>query len=142
MSTASAIPPPNGDERLDPRHVHGHHSEDHHTGGAHATLRGYMTGFLLSVVLTAIPFWLVMGKVFPAPHVTVAIVVAFAVVQILVHMVYFLHLNTSAEGGWNMLALIFTAVLVVIALSGSLWVMYHMNVNMMPMSAQDMRNMP
>jgi cytochrome o ubiquinol oxidase subunit IV len=56
--------------------------------------------------------------------------------------VYFLHLNTSSEGGWNMLALIFTLVLVVIALSGSLWVMYHMNVNMMPASPSDMRNMP
>ena len=102
-----------------------------------------MIGFLLSVVLTAIPFWLVMGKVFPNPQTTTFIVLAFAVVQILVHMVYFLHLNTSSEGGWNMLALIFTMVLVVITLSGSLWVMYHMNVNMMPASsAQDMRNMP
>ena len=41
-----------------------------------------------------------------------------------------------------MLALIFTVVLVVITLSGSLWVMYHMNTNMMPMSVHDMRNMP
>jgi cytochrome o ubiquinol oxidase operon protein cyoD len=53
-------------------------------------------------------------------------------VQIVVHMVYFLHMNAKVEGGWNMLALIFTIVLVVITLSGSLWVMYHMNTNMMP----------
>jgi cytochrome o ubiquinol oxidase operon protein cyoD len=134
------------DSRLDPRHVHGHdhgHDGGHgHGGAAHGSFKGYMTGFLLSVVLTAIPFWLVMAKVFADPHVTIAIVLAFAAVQILVHMVYFLHLNTSSEGGWNMLALIFTMVLVVITLSGSLWVMYHMNVNMMPPSAQEMRNMP
>jgi len=115
-----------------PEHQHDH--EDAHGGGAsHATLRGYLTGFLLSVVLTAIPFWLVMGKVFTQPGTTAAVILAFAAVQIVVHMVYFLHMDTKSEGGWNLLALVFTGVLVLIALSGSLWVMYHLNHNMMPM---------
>ena len=70
---------------------------------------------------------------------TALVVMAFAVVQIVVHMVYFLHMNTKSEGGWTMLALIFTVVLVVITLSGSLWIMYHLNANMMP---HDMQNMP
>ena len=52
----------------------------------------------------------------------------------LVHIVYFLHLDTRSQGGWNMLAAIFTVVLVVITIAGSLWVMFHMNANMMPMS--------
>jgi cytochrome o ubiquinol oxidase operon protein cyoD len=43
-------------------------------------------------------------------------------------------MNAKSEGGWTLLALIFTLVLVVIALSGSLWVMYHLNENMMPAS--------
>jgi len=54
-----------------------------------------------------------------------------------VHMVYFLHMNTRVEGGWSMLALVFTLVLVVITLSGSIWVMYHLNTNMMPGMAPD-----
>ncbi len=69
----------------------------------------------------------------------------FAVLQILVHMIYFLHMNTRSEGGWTMLALIFTIVLVVITLAGSIWVMYHLNHNMMPqmdMSVHDMSQMP
>ena len=125
----------------DPRHVHSH-DHGHGEGEAHGSFKGYMIGFLLSVVLTAIPFWLVMGGVFQDKQLTTIIIIAFAMVQILVHMVYFLHMNTSSEGGWNMLALIFTVVLVVITLSGSLWVMYHMNTNMMPLSVHDMRNMP
>ena len=68
-------------------------------------------------------------------------ILAIAAVQIVVHMIYFLHMNTKSEGGWTMLALLFTLVLVVITLSGSLWVMYHLNTNMMP-SMGDMRNMP
>ncbi len=121
-------------------HHHDHHDEDE--GASHSTLGGYATGFILSVILTAIPFWLVMGKVFDKSSTTALVVLAFAVVQIVVHMVYFLHMNTKSEGGWTMLALIFTLVLVVITLSGSLWVMYHMNTNMMPMSVHDMKNMP
>jgi cytochrome o ubiquinol oxidase operon protein cyoD len=57
-------------------------------------------------------------------------------------MIFFLHMDTKAEGGWSFMALLFTVVLVAIALSGSLWVMYHLNTNMMPMSAHDMREMP
>ncbi|MNE33415.1 Cytochrome bo(3) ubiquinol oxidase subunit 4 [compost metagenome] len=53
-------------------------------------------------------------------------------VQIVVHMVFFLHMNHRSEGGWNMLALIFTLVILVIAVAGSVWVMYHLNANMMP----------
>ncbi|MCS4510960.1 cytochrome o ubiquinol oxidase subunit IV [Xylophilus ampelinus] len=119
---------------------HGHDHED--DGAAHSTLKGYVTGFILSVILTAIPFWLVMGNVFEKSSTTALVILGFAAVQIVVHMVYFLHMNTKSEGGWNMLALIFTLVVVVITLSGSLWVMFHMNANMMPMSAHEMKNMP
>ncbi|SEQ78975.1 cytochrome o ubiquinol oxidase operon protein cyoD [Solimonas aquatica] len=125
-------------------HVHGHdHGHEHGEGGAaHGSLRSYLIGFVLSVILTAIPFWLVMGDVLANHKATTAIILALGAVQIVVHMIYFLHMNTHSEGGWNMLALIFTSVLVVIALSGSLWVMYHMNTNMMPSSAHEMREMP
>lgn len=124
--------------------AHGHDSHDHHDDSpvSHSTFKGYMTGFVLAVVLTAIPFWLVMAKVFDKPNTTALVILAFAVVQIVVHMVYFLHMDAKSEGGWNMLALIFTLVVVVITLAGSLWVMYHMNTNMMPHSMHDMKNMP
>ncbi|HYP70589.1 MAG TPA: cytochrome o ubiquinol oxidase subunit IV [Variovorax sp.] len=121
---------------------HDHHDDDHDSG-PHATFKGYMTGFVLSVILTAIPFWLVMGNVFEKSSTTTMVILAFAAVQIVVHMIYFLHMDAKSEGGWNMLALVFTTVLVVITLSGSLWVMYHLNTNMMPsMSSQDMRIKP
>ena len=122
---------------------HDHHGHDDHAD--HGSLKSYVIGFVLSVILTAIPFWLVMGKVFDKSSTTAAVLLAFAAVQIVVHMIYFLHMNTKSEGGWNMLALIFTIVLVVIVLSGSIWVMYHLNHNMMPGMMPDthqMRDMP
>ena len=111
---------------------------DHHDGGSHGSLGGYLIGFFLSVVLTAIPFWLVMSGVLGASNLTAIAIMALAVVQIVVHMVFFLHMNTRSEGGWTMLAMIFTVVVVVITLSGSLWVMYHLNTNMMPGHMHDM----
>lgn len=121
---------------------HGDHHDDHHDDEMHVSFKGYMTGFVLSVILTAIPFWLVMGNVLPSPATTAMVILGFAAVQIVVHMIYFLHMNAKSEGGWNMLALIFTLLLVVITLAGSLWVMYHLNTNMMPMMPHDMKSMP
>jgi cytochrome o ubiquinol oxidase operon protein cyoD len=118
---------------------HAHHGDEE---APHGTLRGYLTGFGLSVVLTAVPFWLVMGHVLPNPIWAVAAVMGLGAVQVVVHMIYFLHMNTKSQGGWNMLALIFTAVFVAVTLIGSIWVMYHLNANMMPTSVQDMRNAP
>ena len=119
---------------------HGPHVE--HDEAAHGSMRDYVTGFVLSVILTAIPFWLVMNGVIASAGMTAAVILGFAAVQIVVHMVYFLHMNARSEGGWNMLALIFTVVLVVIVLSGSLWVMHHLNTNMMPMSPHEARIKP
>ena len=112
---------------------HGHDSHGDHDHESHGTFKGYVTGFVLSVILTAIPFWLVMGHVFSSNTTTALVIAAFAAVQIVVHMVYFLHMNGRMEGGWSLLALIFTGVLLVIVLSGSIWVMYHLNNNMMHM---------
>ncbi|WP_030541658.1 cytochrome o ubiquinol oxidase subunit IV [Sphingobium sp. DC-2] len=120
--------------------------DQHDAGHSHGSFGSYMIGFGLSVILTAIPFWLVMTGAFANPQTTAIVIMAFAVVQIIVHMIYFLHMNTRSESGWTMMALIFTIVLVVITLAGSMWVMYHLNTNMMPqmqaMSPHDMSQMP
>ena len=122
--------------------AHDHADHDHtHGGAAHGSLKGYLIGFFLSVILTAIPFWMVMTGAIDNKQATAVIIMAFAAVQIVVHMIFFLHMTPASEGGWSMLALIFTVILVVIVLSGSLWVMYHLNANMMP-GLHEMRQMP
>lgn len=107
-------------------------SEQHDDGAPHGTRRGYWTGFLLSVVLTAIPFALVMTGAIADTRITAGIIMVAAAVQIVVHMVYFLHMTTKSEAGWTFMALIFTIIIVVIVIAGSLWVMVNMNANMMP----------
>jgi cytochrome o ubiquinol oxidase operon protein cyoD len=110
---------------------------------SHGSLKSYLIGFVASVILTAIPFWLVMTGQLASAQATGLTIMAFAVVQIIVHIFCFLHVDAKAEGGWTMMALIFTLVMVVIVLSGSLWVMYNLNSNMMPpMVGHDMSTMP
>lgn len=121
--------------------THSEHDEDFLEDGIpHASVKEYVAGFVLSVVLTAVPFWLVMAKVLPTPAVTTLVILAFAMVQVVVHMVFFLHMNPKSEGGWNLFALIFTAVLLVIVLAGTLWVMHNMNTHMMP-GTHDMQHL-
>jgi cytochrome o ubiquinol oxidase operon protein cyoD len=93
------------------------------------SLQSYVTGALLALALTLAPFALVMGGVSGAS--AVAAIFGLAVIQIVVHLVFFLHLG-RLDQRWNLMAFIFTALIVVILIGGSYWVMYHLNDNMMP----------
>ncbi|MBV8250539.1 MAG: cytochrome o ubiquinol oxidase subunit IV [Comamonas sp.] len=112
--------------------IHAGHDDHHAHDDLHVSLGDYVKGFILAVILTAIPFALVMGNVIQDRATAVAVLGLFAVVQIIVHMVYFLHMNGKIQGGWTMLSTIFTVVFVAIGIAGTLWVMFHMNTNMMP----------
>lgn len=109
--------------------LHGH--GDTH---GHGTRRGYLIGFAISVVLTAAPFWLVMTGAIANVQLAAAIIVALAFLQIVVHTIFFLHVTTQAEGGWTLMALLFTLVMVAIVITGSLWIMYHVHGNMAPVT--------
>jgi cytochrome o ubiquinol oxidase operon protein cyoD len=119
----------------------GHIAEGADSAGRSART-DYVRGFAIAAVLTAAAFTLVISHALGNTLLTVAAVMGLAVAQVVVHMVFFLHMNSRSEGGWNLLALLFTLLLVLIVLSGSIWVMYHLNTNMMPPSPDDMRQMP
>lgn len=109
------------------------HGESH--GGHEAsgyTLRTYLTGFSVAAVLTAVAFWIVMSGAIANAAVAGAVVVVLAIAQIIVQTSAFLHVNSRVQGGWTLVAYVFTAVLLVITIAGSLWIMHHLNTNMMP----------
>jgi cytochrome o ubiquinol oxidase operon protein cyoD len=114
-------------DTLDPA-PHGH-GEAHE----HGRRRGYWLATLGAILLTVLPFWLVMTGAIRNAAITAFLIFAMAFAQIIVHVVYFLHLDARSEGGWNLLAFLFTAVIVVLTIGGSVWVMLHLNANMMPM---------
>ena len=115
--------------------AHGHGAHDghdaHHDDGpvSHSTFKGYMTGFVLAVILTAIPFWLVYTHAMP-PSRIMWIIAGAAVLQILVHLHFFLHINFTTTPKENLLAISFTAVLIFLMVGGSLWIMIDLHQRM------------
>ncbi|TVT85146.1 cytochrome o ubiquinol oxidase subunit IV [Pseudomonas sp. H3(2019)] len=105
------------------------HSHDSHDA-SHGSVKSYAIGFILSVILTIIPFGLVMYPSLPKAM-TLGIVLAFAVIQVLVHLVYFLHLDRSAAQRNNVIAFVFAALVIVLLVGLSLWIMYSIHSVMM-----------
>ena len=100
------------------------------TGAGMGTLKSYLTGFVLSLILTAIPFAMVMSGIWSSSAILAGIFSA-GIVQILVHLHYFLHLDTSSEARWNVLALMFTLAIMVLFVGGTIWIMHSLYYRMM-----------
>jgi cytochrome o ubiquinol oxidase subunit IV len=95
-----------------------------------APLQPYVTGFVFALVLTGIPFGLVAAGLLP-PFTTLVIIAALAVVQVVVHLRYFLHIDLESTPRENLLALAFAAILIFLMVGGTLWIMLDLNARMM-----------
>ena len=91
--------------------------------------RSYLTGFVLAVVLTVIPFGLIATHAL-SPVATIWIIVITAVLQILVHLRWFLHIDFATTPRENLLALAFTGVLLFLMVGGSFWIMIDLHTRM------------
>ena len=107
-------------------HSHDHDSHDSSQG----SVKSYAIGFILSVILTLIPFGLVMYPTLPK-SITLMIVLAFAVIQVLVHLVYFLHLDRSKEQRDNVIAFVFAGLVILLLVGLSIWIMFSIHTFMM-----------
>ena len=106
------------------------HAQIDSTGASRGSFKSYATGFILSIVLTAIAFAFVTSGDLSRSAALFGIVGA-ALVQILVHLHYFLHLDTSSAARWNILALLFTLWIMTLFVGGTIWIMYNLNYRMM-----------
>ena len=94
------------------------------------TLKPYLIGLTLAVILTAIPFGLVATGALPR-QTTLITIAAAAVLQILVHLTFFLHIDLKTTPRENLVALAFALVLIFIMVGGSLWIMFDLYHRMM-----------
>ncbi|AOA57929.1 cytochrome o ubiquinol oxidase subunit IV [Acinetobacter larvae] len=107
-------------------------SHEHNAAGAsHGNTKQYTIGFILSVLLTVVPFYMVMNNDSFSRGAIVAAITITAVAQVLVQLVYFLHMNSSSEQRWNVIAFIYTILTVAVLLIGSVWIMNYLHSNMM-----------
>ncbi len=108
-----------GDERLD-------------DSGVSRGIRGYLIGLLLAAALTAASFYFAGGHFIWGPALPIALFV-LAIAQMGVHLVFFLHITTGPDNTNNVIALAFGVAIVLLVIGGSLWIMAHMDRNMLPM---------
>jgi cytochrome o ubiquinol oxidase operon protein cyoD len=94
------------------------------------TLAGYLTGFGLALILTLIPFGLVAWDGL-AIATTLVVVAICAVLQVLVHLIFFLHLDMSEEQRWNTISIAFSAVIMFVLVGGTIWLFYSLKFRMM-----------
>jgi cytochrome o ubiquinol oxidase operon protein cyoD len=108
-----------GDERIDGREAVGE-------------IGTYLIGLGLATLLTIVSFFVARTTLVWQPSIPVALAV-LAIAQMGVHLVFFLHLTTGPDNVNNVMALAFGVLIVLLVITGSLWIMAHMNHNMMPM---------
>jgi cytochrome o ubiquinol oxidase operon protein cyoD len=108
-----------GDERADGREI----AEG---------IRGYLVGFGLATLITVVSFFIAGTTLVWQPSIPIALFV-LAIAQMGVHLVFFLHITTGDDNVNNILALAFGILIVTLLVIGSLWIMAHLNHNMMPM---------
>jgi len=95
-------------------------------------LQSYFVGLALATGLTIASFWAVQTHLIYGPGIPAALV-AFAVAQMGIHLVFFLHITTGPDNTNNVLALAFGTLIVCLVVFGSLWIMANLNHNMVPM---------
>ena len=106
-----------------------------HNGEGHGTLQGYLVGYLVAALLTIASFVAAETTALTPSSVTAAITV-LAIAQMLVHLIYFLHISTSPNQSTNIVSFAVTLLIVSMIVVGSLWIMSHLQSNMMPVDPQ------
>lgn len=104
-------------------------SHDHGSAG-HGTTKQYVVGFILSIILTIIPFYMVMSGDF-SKSVNILVISVTALAQVLIQLIFFLHMNGSEEKKWDVISFLYTILTVIILLVGSVWIMNYLHFNMM-----------
>lgn len=98
---------------------------DADTGASYGTYQSYTIGFISSIFLTLLSFFLVAYSALP-PETLYIVVGVLAITQLFIQLVFFLHLNTHSKTTWNLLSFLFTLVVVLVLVIGTLWIMYNL----------------
>jgi cytochrome o ubiquinol oxidase operon protein cyoD len=112
-----------------------------HQNTEHGTLRSYLIGFILSIILTLTAYLLVSHNAFSNPDLIVAAIVSLALIQFFVQLFFFLHLGKETKPRWKLFVFIFMVTVVLILVFGSIWIIGSLNSRMsIPQQEEYMNN--
>ena len=101
-----------------------------------ATFKSYLIGFLLSLILTFTAYFAVVNRAYSGSSL-IAVILGLALAQLLVQLIFFLHLLDESKPRWNLVIFLSTISTILILVIGSLWIMSHLNYNMMPSEMEE-----
>lgn len=104
------------------------HTDDEHE---HGVVESYVTGFILSLILTLVPYLLVVNKTFTS-NTLLVIILGFAFMQMLIQITFFLHLGRGPKPRWNMFFFVSTAIIILFVVIGSIVIIDNLHYNMAP----------
>jgi len=110
-----------------------------HHKGRHGTVATYTTGFISSILLTLGAYTIVVFRALGGA-ILVFTIVALGLVQLFVQLLFFLHLGQGPKPRWNLTIFFFALLIVAIMVGGSLWIMYNINYNMMPLPVNSVQD--
>ncbi len=110
--------------------------ETKQSGAATGTFTSYTIGFVISIILTLVAYFIVVEKYLPG-RTLLATLVALAITQLLVQLIFFLHLGRESKPRWNLTVLLYAVLLVVILVVGTLWIMANLNYHMGPQEVEE-----
>ena len=100
-------------------------------GQSHGSVQGYLVGYVAAALLTIGAFSAAQTDAL-TPASAIAAIIVLAIGQMLVHLIFFLHISTTPNQRTNILAFAITMLIVLLIVGGSLWIMSHLESNMMP----------
>ncbi|OPH57522.1 cytochrome o ubiquinol oxidase subunit IV [Paenibacillus ferrarius] len=98
------------------------HTDSHQNHDAHGSLKSYILGFALSIILTIIPLVVVMNHMLNRTG-TLVLILIMAILQFCVQLLFFMHVKEGENAKWNIMALIFGLVILITIVAGSIWIM-------------------
>lgn len=100
----------------------GAHGESHSSEGGHGSFKSYLTGFLLSIILTIIPLVVVLNDLLEGTG-AIIVMLGSAVLQFVVQLLFFMHLREEGKPRYNLMALILGLIILLTIVAGSIWIM-------------------
>jgi cytochrome o ubiquinol oxidase operon protein cyoD len=107
------------------------------------SIRTYIIGFALSIILTLVAFWkmsehIASGHVSPSHEVLIPTLTILAILQLVVQLIFFLHIGRESKPKWNLLAFLFAVLIVTILVGGTLWIMRNLEHGQMEHTADEL----
>jgi cytochrome o ubiquinol oxidase subunit IV len=107
------------------------------TEAVQRSMRSYVIGFVLSIALTLVAYFFVNAHVTTghhdfSHHFLIGLIMLLASIQLIVQLVFFLHLDREPRPYWNLQVMLFAAGVIAIVVIGSIWIMSNLNYRMMP----------